>query len=192
MHSRAATSSGWSSLLDYGKRGPVYQHDIINYFRGLNSQGYRVLYIADSPSALSNNNTNYSNAILSTVQNSLGQRLPQGPVFKSPDSLIRQFGPSRTEVFKAAALRGVRSLFPSNCSPFYAAFASRESDVVAFERNSFPTGRIFLVARDGKLRRILQNRNHSVMVAELQELMAQIFPKLKGHTLLTVCVVWAN
>ena len=31
-----------------------------------------------------------------------------GPIFQSPDSLVRAFGAQRTDLFKAAALRGTR------------------------------------------------------------------------------------
>eukprot|EP01039_Chlorochromonas_danica_P000059 gene59-63_t len=180
MDIRPAAGAGmWSSILDYGKayRGPRYNSEAISFLNKLSERGYRILYFCDGTLP---NGIGINMPFLDTIQTSKGLRLPQGPIFKSPASLIQAFGPTRTEVFKAAALRGVRSLFPSAFSPFYAAFVSRESDVVAFDRNAFPTGRIFLVDKEGKLRRILVNRSQSQTFKELAEIIEHQFPKLQG------------
>eukprot|EP01031_Cornospumella_fuschlensis_P030556 gene30556-36927_t len=177
------SAGGWGSWFDsYSTKASrsvaEHIHDAVNLFRHIHNLGYRILYISNTVSMTSSSNSsNYSHSIMSNIQNNLGQRLPEGPVFKSPDSLMQAFGPSRTDVFKAAALRGLRILFPSGAFPYHAAFISKESDVRALERNGFPDGRIFLADGQGGIKRILLNRNHTISVKELQELVAQIFPR---------------
>ncbi|RYG62494.1 hypothetical protein EON64_17765, partial [archaeon] len=188
------TGGGWGSWFDsYSNKANKsigHFHDAVNLFRHIHSLGYRVLYISNTVSMTSSNNSsNYSHSIMSNVQNNLGQRLPEGPVFKSPDSLMQAFGPSRTDVFKAAALRGLRTLFPPSACPYHAAFISKESDVRALERNGFPDGRIFLSDGQGGIKRILLNRNHSISMRELQEMALQVFPKIQGESYCSIAMV---
>ena len=79
-------------------------------------------------------------------------KLPPGPVFQSPESLLRQFGTERTDIFKASALRGVRALFPEANNPFYAGFGTRKSDLVVFSRCGCPVGRVYLVSEQGEVK----------------------------------------
>jgi LNS2 (Lipin/Ned1/Smp2) len=66
----------------------------------IHNNGYRILYIAQSTStALS------TKEHLAKVGAGSDINLPPGPVFQSPDSLIKAFGAARTDLFKAAALR---------------------------------------------------------------------------------------
>jgi LNS2 (Lipin/Ned1/Smp2) len=68
----------------------------------IHNNGYRILYIAQSTStALS------TKEHLAKVGAGSDINLPPGPVFQSPDSLIKAFGAARTDLFKAAALRYV-------------------------------------------------------------------------------------
>ena len=78
--------------------------------------------------------------------------LPAGPVFQSPESLIRAFGTERTDIFKASALRGLRGLFPDANYPFYAGFGTRKSDLIVFSRCGLPVGRIYLVNERGEVK----------------------------------------
>ena len=66
----------------------------------IHGNGYHILYIAQSTStALS------TKEHLAKVAAGSDIKLPPGPVFQSPDSLIRTYGAARTDLFKAAALR---------------------------------------------------------------------------------------
>ena len=77
----------------------------------IHNNGYRILYIAQSTStALS------TKEHLAKVGAGSDINLPPGPVFQSPDSLIKAFGAARTDLFKAAALRYIclhRLILPS-------------------------------------------------------------------------------
>ncbi len=54
-------------------------------------------------------------------------------------------------VFKAAALQGIRNLFPSHSNPFYAAFGSTQCDIMAYTRCDIPEGRIYMIQHDSTL-----------------------------------------
>ena len=116
-----------------------------------------------------------------------GEPLPQGPVFQSPDALIRAFGGgpkgstntnAKTAIFKAIALRGVRSLFPTQHNPFYAAFGADPSDREAFRSCEVPEGRIFIVNTAGELALSSSMRvtNFEGLVRDVEE----VFPDLRG------------
>lgn len=66
----------------------------------IHKNGYHILYIAQST-----NNALNTKDHLAKLSASSGVKLPPGPLFQSPDSLIRAFGASRTDLFKTAALR---------------------------------------------------------------------------------------
>ena len=66
----------------------------------IHKNGYHILYIAQSTSNALNTKDH-----LAKLSAGSSVKLPPGPVFQSPDSLIRAFGASRTDLFKTAALR---------------------------------------------------------------------------------------
>lgn len=73
---------------------------VVKLLTNIHKNGYRILYIAQSIST-----TLSTKELLAKVAVTSDIKLPPGPVFQSPDSLIRAFGPTRTDLFKAAALR---------------------------------------------------------------------------------------
>lgn len=158
----------------------------IRLFAGLHKQGYRVIYIAQnspgstSPPLLTLSSKEY----LSSIKASTGECLPPGPIFKSPESLVRAFGASRTDVFKASALRGVKSLFPAGFNPYHACFCTRESDLVPFSRFGFPEGRIFLVTDSNEIKSA--NRTFNLNFAKMHELLQEIFPPIAAKAAGTV------
>ena len=164
----------------------IHFDEAIRLFRALHHQGYRILYVAQNSTNTTTAGSN-SNALLSSqeylqgIRTSTGECLPPGPIFKSPDSLIRAFGASRTDVFKAGALKGVKSLFPSSHNPYHACFCIRESDSIPFARFGFPEGRIFLVSEKGEVKSA--NRTCNFTFPRLTELLHQIFPHVVGECL---------
>ena len=148
----------------------------IRLFAGLHKQGYRVIYIAQNNPGNSSPSLLSSKEYLSSIKASTGECLPPGPIFKSPESLVRAFGASRTDVFKASALRGVKSLFPAGFNPYHACFCTRESDLVPFSRFGFPEGRIFLVTDSNEIKSA--NRTFNLNFAKMNELLQEIFPPI--------------
>ena len=190
IFSKSNRNSGvWISFLGggsyYSSTASKTEFDsCIRLFAGLHQQGYRIIYMAQgaqssatSPSAALLSSQEY----LSSIKASTGESLPPGPVFKSPDSLVRAFGAARTEVFKASALRGVKSLFPSSHNPYHACFCTRESDAIPFARFGFSEGRIFLVSENGDIKSA--NRTCVLSFPRLSELLHQIFPLVIGTLL---------
>ena len=55
-------------------------------------------------------------------------------------SLYIAFGAERTDLFKAAALRGLKTLFPPSYNPFSASFGIRVKDCIALSRCGVPEG----------------------------------------------------
>ena len=72
----------------------------------------------------------------------------------------------------------MRSLFPANHNPFYAAFGTTPSDRAAFSRCDVPEGRIFIVNGKGEL--MSQNRAFKTSFQDLVVSVEQHFPDLNG------------
>ncbi|KAJ1424401.1 hypothetical protein B484DRAFT_398296, partial [Ochromonadaceae sp. CCMP2298] len=87
----------------------------------------------------------------------------------------RAFGALRTDVFKASALRGVKSLFPAAHNPYHACFSTKESVSVPFARFGFPEGRVFFVNDKGEIRNSV-SRMVVLSFPRLNELVHEIFP----------------
>jgi hypothetical protein len=166
MSTVAAASKNKSKEMDH----------CIRLFAGLHKQGYRVIYIAQNSPGSTSPPLLSSKEYLSSIKASTGECLPPGPIFKSPESLVRAFGASRTDVFKASALRGVKSLFPAGFNPYHACFCTRESDLVPFSRFGFPEGRIFLVTDSNEIKSA--NRTFNLNFAKMHELLQEIFPPI--------------
>ena len=142
-------------------------------FNNIAGNGYHFLYIATSPDASSKDD------LLKSQQSTGPSGLPLGPVFLPPDALVQTFGRERTDLYKAAALRGVRTLFAAGGqhNPYHAAFGAHEKDVRAFDRCGLPLGRTFLVSEIGEITTVTSatvKRTFPYMNAMLHE----VFPSI--------------
>eukprot|EP01038_Epipyxis_sp_PR26KG_P010042 gene10042-13500_t len=174
-----ANKGAWVSFLGGGSKGVTVHDDSIELFHSIHQNGYHILYIThDANSSASGSGLVSSKDYLKSITSITGLPLPAGPIFKSPESLIRAFGASRTDVFKAAALRGVKSLFPVNHNPYHACFGFRMCDVEAYSRFGFPEGRIFLVNEKGEIRSI--RRIQLSLFKDLGNLVHEMFPYVKS------------
>jgi phosphatidate phosphatase PAH1 len=102
--------------------------------------------------------------------------------------LLRAFGASRGEVFKAAALRGLQALFPRTHNPFHAGFLGRVEDVVALERNNCPPGRIFIVNENRDVR-IAHRPAMTMSIQSLHEMLHELFPAVRGQLMGESCSI---
>jgi phosphatidate phosphatase PAH1 len=82
-------------------------------------RGYRIVYFSSKPQ-----------------RESFSPQIPAGPILCSPDSLVRFVGGQSSEAFKAAALRGVKLLFPQEHTPLYAGFCAKVSET-RYSLNAF-------------------------------------------------------
>lgn len=141
--------------------------------------GYKVLYIAQKAASTKEQ--------LDKLVAGTGSKLPPGPIIHSPECLLSRgtsgassLQSTRTDIFKATVLRGLKSLFPSGHSPFYACFGKKESEMVAFSRSGVPEGRIFIVGKkDGELQsmnRTLKRSFDEIHTSFLNEM----FPPVAG------------
>lgn len=75
----------------------------------------------------------------------------------SPDRLMRSFSREvilkKPQVFKIAALKNIRNLFPDadNNPPFVCGFGNRDTDAVSYRNVGIPLGKIFIINPDGEV-----------------------------------------
>jgi hypothetical protein len=141
--------------------------------RNIANNGYKLLYMAQRSTNASELSTS-SKVRLAHIH----PDLPPGPIFHSPESLVRGFGAHRTDLFKAAALRGLKTLFPPTHNPYSACFCTRPHDTVVFSRYGVVDGRIFLVCENGDITTL--NRTFRRTFQELTESLDTMFPPVRG------------
>ncbi len=145
-------------------------------FNNIAKNGYHFLYIATTPNASSKDDLLKSQG--SSGSDSAG--LPLGPVFLPPDALIQTFGAERTDLYKAAALRGVRTLFVTGQhNPYHAAFGAHEKDVRAFGRCGIPQGRTFLVNEKGEITTVVSSTVKRTF-PDMNAMLHEVFPTISN------------
>ena len=81
--------------------------------------------------------------------------MPDGPVIMSPDrlmrSLMREVVHKKPQMFKIAALRNIRNLFPTDVFPFYGGFGNRDTDAISYRAVGISLGKIFIINEDGDI-----------------------------------------
>ena len=135
----------WSSFLPTPRA--LAPPPVVSFFASVERAGYKILYISQSANKAS------SKEHLAALTESGAPPPPVGPVFQSPERLVRAAAAARADLFKVAALRGVRALFDAHHSPFYASFGQRECDMSAYIRCGIPEGRAYCMMDDGVLHR---------------------------------------
>jgi len=122
----------------------------LDFFDSVKRQGYEILYISHTGVPTGVSSKDFLKKVL-TCPSSQATCLPLGPVLQNPELLVS--AQARGDLFKLAALRGVRSLFRADNSPFYASFSARRdrsmNERAAMLRCGVPPGRIFLVGEGG-------------------------------------------
>lgn len=176
--SSGQSSNGWGSLFfSFGSSGssgvpsegkPTTSatqllHDIAK-------NGYHIVYLATK--SMTQSSSTKIELVKATEKSST--RLPPGPVFLSPDTLVRSFESQRPDLFKAAVLRGTRSLFPPSHNPFYSGFCANVGDMQAFSRCGFPEGRIFLASETSEIK--VMNRTIKWTYKDMHTFLDEVFP----------------
>ena len=149
-------------------------HDGVDQLlNNISKNGYKIIYIAAKPLQHRTDTKDHISRLLGQESN-----LPTGPIFQSPETLIRSFGTERTSIFKASVLRGIRVLFPDSQNPFHAGFGTRKSDLHVFARCGFPSGRIFLVNEKGDVKGNTMTLLRTFK--DIDEEIDVIFPSVEG------------
>lgn len=150
-------------------------HDgVAQLLNNIHKNGYKILYIATKTLAQVMSTKDHLAKVAGVDCN-----LPAGPIFQSPESLVRAFGEKRTDIFKRTALRGVRQLFPEKHNPYYAGFGTREFDLEAMTRSGLPEGRVYLVNEKGEVKG--KNRTFHKTFIEINRDLDSMFPPVRAE-----------
>jgi hypothetical protein len=83
-------------------------------------------------------------------------------------------------MFKIAALKNIRNIFPDEFNPFYSGFGNRDTDAVSYRAVGISLTRIFIVNHDGEIHHF--NSTYRKSYPLLTELVDDIFPSSPfGH-----------
>ncbi|EDO06086.1 LNS2 (Lipin/Ned1/Smp2) family protein [Babesia bovis T2Bo] len=127
---------------------------VAELFTKIRSHGYHVVYLT----ARAIGQADYTREYLFGLTQNKKSKLPQGPLFLSPDRLLPSFKReviSRSAyMFKIPALRDIRNLFPPGHNPFYAGFGNNESDHRAYVSVGVPENRVFIINSSGIIRHV--------------------------------------
>jgi len=79
-------------------------------------------------------------------------------------------------MFKIAALKNIRNLFPDDSNPFYCGFGNRDTDAVSYRAVGISLGRIFIINHDGEIHHY--NSTYKKSYPLLTELVDDMFPEI--------------
>jgi phosphatidate phosphatase PAH1 len=168
-------TSGWGSFFSFGSgfesTPGAATTDATQLLHDIAKNGYHIVYIATK--SMTQSSSTKIELVKATEKSS--SRLPPGPVFLSPDTLLRSFDPQRPDIFKAAVLRGTRSLYPASHNPFYSGFCTNVNDMNAFLRCGFPEGRTFFASETGEAK-VMKNMITKWTYKDMHSLLHEIFP----------------
>ncbi|XP_010064731.2 phosphatidate phosphatase PAH2 [Eucalyptus grandis] len=123
---------------------------VARLFLAIKENGYQLLFL----SARSISQAYLTRQFLFNLKQD-GNALPDGPVVISPDgifpSLFREVVRRCPHEFKIACLEDIKSLFPSDCNPFYAGFGNRDTDEISYLKVGIPKGKIFIINPKGEV-----------------------------------------
>lgn len=166
-----------------GQIFPVFGKDwshmgVAQLFQSIKANGYEILYLT----ARAIGAASITKGFLTSLQQGT-IRLPDGPVFMSPDRLLfslnREVILRKPEEFKIQCLGEIKSLFlasPTEKSPgpFYAGFGNRETDALSYVAVGIPAGKTFTINPSGEI------TGHSKSIqrtyTKINELVEQMFP----------------
>ncbi|ETI42967.1 hypothetical protein PPTG_13656 [Phytophthora nicotianae INRA-310] len=175
-----AISSSAATGRMFKRRDPAAMHPgAVEFYSKLARNGYRVVYVT----CLGLSQANLIHALLHNSTEDGEIALPMGPVLLSPDRLLAYSNEMiDAEDFKIAALGALRSLFPREVNPFYAAFGTTQTDSVVFTQVGVFSGKVFVVdPTDGSLRhRSLMGFHESY--TSLLDRMDSMFPPIYSPT----------
>jgi len=154
------------------------QPGIAPLFTNLRKNGYFILYLTSRPIGQSQQTKNFLQSVYQD-----GKMLPQGPLVMSPDRMLpsvkREIIYKRPELFKMAALKDIRSLFPADHNPFHAGFGNRETDAISYKSVGIPLEKVFIVDPRGDIQHHKSDSTKSY--ALINHLIKDMFPHIIHH-----------
>jgi len=148
------------------------QPGIAPLFTNLRRNGYFILYLTSRPIGQSQQTKDFLQSIMQD-----GKMLPQGPLVMSPDRMLpsvkREIIYKRPELFKMAALKDIRSLFPANHNPFHAGFGNRDTDAISYKSVGISLEKVFIVDSRGDIQ---HNSESKKSYALINTMIKDLFP----------------
>ncbi|KAB2620603.1 phosphatidate phosphatase PAH2-like [Pyrus ussuriensis x Pyrus communis] len=146
---------------------------VTHLFSAIKENGYQLLFL----SARAISQASLTRHFLFNLKQD-GKALPDGPVVISPDglfpSLFREVIRRAPHEFKIACLEDIKSLFPSDCNPFYAGFGNRDTDEFSYLKVGIPKGKIFIINPKGEV--AVNRRVDTKSYSSLHALVNGMFP----------------
>lgn len=154
------------------------QPGIAPLFTNLRKNGYYILYLTSRPIGQSQQTKNFLQSVYQD-----GKMLPQGPLVMSPDRMLpsvkREIIFKRPELFKMAALKDIKSLFPADHNPFHAGFGNRETDAISYKSVGIPLEKVFIVDPRGDIQH--HNCDTTKSYALINHMIKDLFPNIIHH-----------
>lgn len=116
---------------------------VASLYNNIVMKGYQILYLSSRSLGQIESTRGYLCCV-----NQEGEKLPDGPVLLSPDSMMRSIVreiSKYSQVFKENTLNELLQIYPPESFPFYAGFGNREGDAIAYSRLGIPAQRIFIL-----------------------------------------------
>lgn len=155
------------------------QKGVAELFTRIQRNGYNILYLTARSIGQANSTRGF---ITSLTQG--GSSLPNGPVFMSPDRLLkalnREVIERRPEEFKIQCLESLKSCYPPHFNPYTAGFGNRPSDVNSYTAVGIPRERIFVINPSGAVTTF--NLTSKRTYDHLSTLVAHMFPRKGDHS----------
>ena len=124
---------------------------ICKLYTAIEANGYQMLYLTSRPIGFADTTRAYIKGLKQDTQLSL----PDGPIVMSPDRMIRSLKREviyrKPQLFKIAALRNIRNLFPSDICPFYGGFGNRDTDAISYRAVGISLAKIFIINHEGEI-----------------------------------------
>jgi len=152
-----------------------------HFYTNIKNNGYQILYLTARAIGQSEITKLYLQSVTQS-ENNREMRLPDGPVFMSPDrvlqSLKREVIHRNPEQFKVPCLKQIAKLFENPI--FYAGFGNRESDRISYKEVGISPGRIFIIDQHGEIDNggTIRMQTYS----SLNEIVDQIFPSFSPNS----------
>jgi phosphatidate phosphatase PAH1 len=164
------------------------QPGIASLFTNIRKSGYFILYLTSRPIGQSQQTKNFLQSVYQD-----GKLLPQGPLLMSPDRMLpsvkREIIYKRPELFKMAALKDLRSLFPADHNPFHAGFGNRETDAISYRSVGIPLEKVFIVDPTGDIQhhKITSKKSYTIIDTMVHEVFPGILKSQKCRLAESLC-----
>lgn len=167
--------------------GRDWTHEgIAKLYTSIKRNGYELLYLSSRPIGQADTTRDY----IKGIKQDENFNMPDGPVIMSPDRMIKSLKreviykkpqvfmsfSNFIQLFKIAALKNIRDLYPEEIQPFIGGFGNRDTDAISYRAVGIPLSSIFIINHDGEIHNFNSQSNHTY--PRLTELVHEMFPPM--------------